>query len=74
MFNNTPRISNESLSRLIECSINAVKGYEDYLLDRITYNDLAKIMKKLHAALPEPEPPTPKAKRIDPKDYKNYFE
>jgi hypothetical protein len=54
--------------------VDAVKGYEDYLLDKIKYNDLAKIMKKLHNAIPDENQQPQKAKRIDPKDYKHYFD
>jgi|LakMenE18May11ns_1017448.scaffolds.fasta_scaffold9813048_2 hypothetical protein len=73
MFNKTPH-QPEWIDKLIEASVDAVKGYEDYLLDKIKYNDLAKIMKKLHNAIPDENQQPQKAKRIDPKDYKHYFD
>lgn len=65
--------SNEIYEKLIESAIDAVKGYEDYLLDRINYTQLAKIMKKLHNAIPVSDT-TIKAKKIDGKDYKHFFD
>lgn len=73
MFNRNPH-SNEQFEKLIECSIDAVKGYEDYLLDRINYNQLAKIMKKLHNAIPPTNETAVKAKKIENKDYKEFFD
>lgn len=73
MLNRSPQ-SNDQYEKLIECAIDAVRAYEDYLLDRVTYNQLAKIMKKLHNAIPVHDKEHIKAKKIDPKDYKDFFE
>lgn len=72
MFTRNPQ-PNENREHLIECAIDAVRAYEDYLLDRINYNQLAKIMKKLHNAIPVSDT-TIKAKKIDGKDHKHFFD
>lgn len=74
MFNNKPphNHSNEWIEDLISASTEAVQGYEDYLLDKIDHNKLAKIMKRLYNLLPPPE--KPKAKRIEDRNYKDFFE
>ena len=43
--------NNEFMEDLVRKSDAAVKGYENYLLDKITSKDLAVIMKKLHEVL-----------------------
>jgi hypothetical protein len=53
-------------------SRDAVVAYEQYLLDKLDHNSLAKVMKKLHAVLPSIE--YPKAKKIENKEPKDYFE
>ena len=43
--------NNEFMQELVQKSDAAVKGYENYLLDKISSKDLAVIMKKLHDVL-----------------------
>ncbi len=76
MFNKKHQThSDEWVQSLIDASSDAVKAYEEYLMDRITYNSLAKTMKRVHNVL-NLLPPSdyPKAKRIENRDYKDYFE
>ena len=42
----------KQLEELIKVSESAVNGYEKYLLDEISYNDLARIMTNLRKYLP----------------------
>lgn len=42
----------KQLDELQEISKSAVMGYEKYLLDKISYNDLARIMTNLRKHLP----------------------
>ena len=42
----------KQLNELIEIAESAVVGYEKYLLDKINYNDLARIMTNLRHHLP----------------------
>jgi predicted translin family RNA/ssDNA-binding protein len=53
-------------------SRDAVVAYEQYLLDKLDHNSLAKVMKKLHNVLPSIE--YPKAKKIENREPKDYFE
>ena len=64
--------SDEWTNTLIELSREAVVAYEQYLLDKLDHNSLAKVMKKLHAVLPSVE--YPKAKKIENREPKDYFE
>ena len=45
-------LKSEWVIKLVDASENAVKGYEQYLLDKINYSDLAKIMTELRDLLP----------------------
>ena len=45
-------LKSEWILKLVDASENAVKGYEQYLLDKINYSDLAKIMTELRDLLP----------------------
>jgi hypothetical protein len=74
MFSKKPQHnhSDEWISTLIECSTEAVQAYEQYLLDKINHNKLAKVMKKLHNILPPTD--YPKAKKIEDRDYKEFFD
>jgi len=42
----------KQLEEIVEVSKSAVVGYEKYLLDKINYNDLARIMSNLREHLP----------------------
>ncbi len=44
---------NEWVLRLVDAAEKAVKGYEQYLLDRVRYDELAKLMKDLRELLPD---------------------
>ena len=44
---------NEWVLRLVDAAEKVVKGYEQYLLDRVKYNELAKLMKDLRELLPD---------------------
>jgi phosphoribosyl-dephospho-CoA transferase len=44
--------TDKELEELIEVAKSAVVGYEKYLLDKINYNDLARIMTNLREHLP----------------------
>ncbi len=46
-------LENEWVIKLVEAARETVKGYEDYLLDKQTYSQLAEIMKKLRELLPD---------------------
>ena len=73
MYNSKPhQHSEEWVADLVTASTEAVQGYEDYLLDKIDHNKLAKIMKRLYNLLPPPE--RQKAKRIEDRNYKDFFE
>jgi hypothetical protein len=50
---NRKPLEDEWVIQLISASEKAVKGYEKYLLDKIDYSDLAKIMSELREVLPE---------------------
>lgn len=65
--------SDEFIKVLIEAAEDAVKDYEFYLLDKIDHNKLAKTMKRLYAVLP-PSTEMQKAKKIEDKNYKDFFE
>jgi hypothetical protein len=47
-----PKNKTEWLADLIEVSEAAVKGYEKYLLNKIDYLEMAKLMKRLRDMLP----------------------
>jgi len=47
-----PEDKTKWLLDLIDASEAAVKGYEKYLLNKINYNELARIMVNLRALLP----------------------
>jgi hypothetical protein len=64
--------SEQWIDDLVDCATEAVQAYEDYLLDRIDHNKLAKVMKRLHNILPPTE--YPKAKKIEDRDYKEFFD
>lgn len=68
--------SDEWVNSLIEVAIEAVQSYEDYLLDRIDHNKLAKVMKRLHNVLPpaNKDKEYPKAKKLEDRDPKDFFE
>jgi len=40
------------VEEIIKRSTKAVDGYEKYLLDKMNYNELAKIMQELRSVLP----------------------
>jgi hypothetical protein len=40
------------IKELIKRSTKSVKGYEQYLLNKLNYDELAKIMKELRSILP----------------------
>ena len=42
----------KNVEEIIKRSTKAVEGYEKYLLDKINYNELAKIMQELRSVLP----------------------
>ena len=48
----TPKQS-EWVLRLVDSAEKVVKGYEQYLLDRVNYDELAKLMKDLRELLPD---------------------
>ena len=74
MFNKKPQPnpSDEWVEDIISAATEAVQGYEDYLLDKIDHNKLAKLMKRLYNLLPPPE--KQKARKIEDRDYKDFFE
>jgi hypothetical protein len=47
-----PKNKTAWLADLIEASESCVKGYEKYLLNQVSYTDLAKLMKNLRDLLP----------------------
>ena len=47
-----PEDKTKWLLDLIDASEAAVKGYEKYLLNKINYNELAKLMTRLRKVLP----------------------
>ena len=47
-----PKNKTEWLSDLIEASESVVKGYEKYLLNQMSYSDLARLMTNLRNLLP----------------------
>ena len=49
---NEPEDKSEWLNELIEAGESAVKGYEQYLLNKIDHIELAQIMTTLHDLLP----------------------
>ena len=46
-------LKNEWVIKLVDASQKAVEGYEDYLMDRIGYRELAIRMTKLRDLLPD---------------------
>tara|TARA_R110001592_G_scaffold327278_1_gene608379 strand:+ start:980 stop:1138 length:159 start_codon:yes stop_codon:yes gene_type:complete len=50
---------------LVDAAEKAVKGYEQYLMDRVKYDELAKLMTELRELLPDG------CKDKDDKDTKN---
>lgn len=56
---------NEWVLRLVDAAEKAVKGYEQYLMDRVKYDELAKLMTELRELLPDG------CKDKDDKDTKN---
>ena len=46
-----PANKDKWVEELVNKSTKAVKGYEKYLLDKLTYNELAKIMQDLRSVL-----------------------
>ena len=50
---NSKALEDEWVIRLISAADKAVKGYEKYLLDKMDYTDLAKIMVDLREILPK---------------------
>ena len=46
-------LENEWVIKLVDSAEKAVKGYEKYLLDKINYSELAKLMTDLREILPE---------------------
>lgn len=73
MLNKKPPYSEEFVRVLIEAAEEAVKDYEAYLLDKIDHNKLAKTMKTLYSILPNTSE-HPKAKKIEDRNYKDFFE
>ena len=51
--NNQNPLKNEWVIKLVDASQKVVEGYEDYLMDRIGYRELAIRMKKLRDLLPD---------------------
>ena len=49
---NSKSLEDEWVIKLISSAEKAVKGYEKYLLDKIDYTDLAKLMTNLRETLP----------------------
>ena len=75
MFHPKQKYSDQWTEELLQRAIEAVQGYEDYLLDRTDHNSLAKIMKKLHDMIPyDSSQKNQKAKKIEGRDYKEFFE
>ena len=50
-----PKPKGEWREKLIKKARNAVEGYEEYLMDRLNYLELASIMKDLQTFLDEIE-------------------
>lgn len=65
--------SDEWIDELIDTATEAVQSYEEYLLDKIDHNKLAKVMKRLYNLLPPPDKEYPKAKKIENRDPKDFF-
>lgn len=56
-------IQGEWIAGLVEAAEDAVHGYEQYLMDKINYRELAEIMTKLKSLLPvDGVPPNSKKK------------
>lgn len=53
-----------NVEEIIKRSAKAVEGYEKYLLDKMNYNELAKIMQELRSVLPISTNPNDKKKKI----------
>ena len=72
--NNKPqqKHSDEWVEDLISASVEAVQSYEDYLLDKIDHNKLAKVMKRLYNLLPPVD--KPRARKIEDRNYKEFFD
>ena len=45
-------VQGEWIAGLVEAAEDAVVGYEQYLLDKVNYRELAQIMTTLHDLLP----------------------
>jgi len=76
MFNQNKKVHNHSdeyVEDLLSAATEAVQGYEEYLLDKIDHNKLAKVMKRLYNLLPPPDKEYPKAKKIENRDPKDFF-
>lgn len=50
--NNNP-LENEWVIKLVDAAEKTVKSYEQYLLDKINYSELAQIMIELRELLPD---------------------
>tara|TARA_B100001094_G_scaffold330619_1_gene396275 strand:+ start:1760 stop:1951 length:192 start_codon:yes stop_codon:yes gene_type:complete len=55
-------VQGEWIAGLVEAAEDAVVGYEQYLLDKVNYRELAQIMTKLKSLLPDDDIPK-KAKK-----------
>jgi len=56
-------VQGEWIADLVEAAEDAVLGYEQYLLDKVNYRELAQIMTKLKELLPvDGKPPNAKKK------------
>tara|TARA_Y100001938_G_C7979092_1_gene373419 strand:+ start:242 stop:433 length:192 start_codon:yes stop_codon:yes gene_type:complete len=56
-------VQGEWIAALVEAAEDAVLGYEQYLLDKVNYRELAQIMTKLKGLLPvDGKPPNAKKK------------
>ena len=55
-------VQGEWIADLVEAAEDAVLGYEQYLLDKVNYRELAQIMTKLKSLLPDDDTPK-KAKK-----------
>ena len=74
MFSKRNNHSDQWVSDLIDASTEAVQTYEDYLLDKTDHNKLAKVMKRLYNLLPPIDKTYLKAKKIEDRDPKDFFE
>lgn len=72
MFQKKPHHSDEWVDTLVDSAYEAIQAYEDYLLDKIDHNKLAKVMKRLYNILPPPE--RQKARRIEDRNHKDFFQ